>query len=400
MHLRFCRLGILVTVTGLLGIATGLAGLHGTGCSGGAGSGGISNVAPANVSACETTAPFSVSPIAITDISTTLEINRLGNLNPPGHTFPTDHMYFYIKDSDPTTQVVDNVPVYAPAAMVVTVIASSTQESSGKTDYSLTYFVCNSLKGTFGHVATLSDKLAAAFTAASGSCTTYDPGSGNYTNCSRAVNVSLAAGEQLGTAGGPTTPSLGLDVGLFDANKAPLIFANNARLDSSSSGFDSFHVACFIEYTTPDLKTALQQKIHRAAGEAPTCGSYNQDVVKTAQGKWYLAGTATPALSSEANHLTLGIDTYNSGLGSFSIGNASVGTGVYTFTPSHSGSRNRNFPEVSADGALYCYEGLSKAGVIFLVQMPSSTTLKIEKQSAEHCPESPEFTGAALIFER
>jgi hypothetical protein len=189
-------------------------------------------------------------------------------------------------------------------------------------------------------------------------------------------------------------------LGLFDARVKAHIFANNARLHSNSSGFDSFHVACFIDYFTADLKASAQDKIHRAPGESPTCGSYDQDVAATAQGKWYLAGTDSPATSSEASHLTLGIDTYNSGLGSFSIGNASVGTGVHTFTPSHSGTRNRNFPEVTADGNVYCYESLSTSGIIFLIQLPTATTLSIEKQTADSCPANPTFTAAKVSFER
>lgn len=359
-----------------------------------------SSEVPSNVPACATGDLFTTSPMDIAKISPTLGINRLGNLNPPDHTFPTDHMYFYIQDSDAAVSGVDNTPLLAPGNIVVASIASSTNETSGKTDYGITYYPCNQVQGVFGHVATLGTKLSAAFDAVAGGCTTYNPGSGNYTRCERAVNVTLVAGEEMGSVGGPTTGSLGLDVGLYDARMTPLKFANAARMTAKANGFDAFHVACFIDYAAADLKTALQAKIYRAPGEDPTCGSFAQDVTATAQGKWYLSGTATPAPSAEANHLTLAHDTYDLTRGVFSVGNATVGTGTYSFVPTHNGTVNRDFHEVTADGQVYCYDSLSQAGVIFLIQMPTATTLKIEKQTAADCSASPSLTAAATTFAR
>lgn len=359
-----------------------------------------SSEVPSNVPACTTGALFTVSPMDISKISTTLGINRLGNFNPPDHTFPTDHLYFYIQDSNADVSGVDNTALIAPGNIVVASVTSSSNETTGKTDYGITYYPCNRVQGTFAHVATLSDKLSSAFNAVSGGCTTYNPGSGNYTRCERAVNVTFAAGEEMGTVGGPTTASYALDVGLYDARMTPLVFANAARLTAKANGFDAFHVACFLDYVADDVKTALQEKIHRAPGEASTCGSYAQDVAATAQGKWYLAGTATPAPSAESNHLTLGKDTYDETLRVFSVGNATVGTGTYTFAPTHSGTTNRDFAEVTANGSVYCYDTLSTAGVIFLIQMPTTTTLKIEKQVVADCSGSPSFTSAATSFAR
>lgn len=359
-----------------------------------------SSEVPSNVPVCTTGALFTASPMDITKISPTSGINRLGNLNPPDHTFPTGHIYFYIQDSDDAVAGVDNTPLIAPGNIVIASIASSTNETSGKTDYSITYYPCNQVQGVFGHVATLSDKLSAAFNAVAGGCTTYNPGSGNYTRCERTVNVILTAGETMGSVGGPTTGSLALDLGIYDARITPLVFANAARLTSKANGFDAFHVACFLDYVADDVKTALQEKIHRALGEAPTCGSYAQDVAATAQGKWYVAGTATPAPSAESTHLTLGHDTYDLTRGVFSVGNATVGTGAYSFAPIHSGTTNRDFNEVTADGNTYCYDSLSTAGIVFLIQMPTTTTLKIEKQTAADCSGSPSLTSAATAFAR
>ncbi len=54
-------------------------------------------------------APFlTVSPMALSDIR---EIAPLGNLNPPGHVFPTDHIYFYPPNAPGGTQ---SVPLASP----------------------------------------------------------------------------------------------------------------------------------------------------------------------------------------------------------------------------------------------------------------------------------------------
>ena len=50
---------------------------------------------------------FEVSPVATSEFSYIL---ALGNMNPPAHTFPTDHIYFVHNDYTET------IPVVAPAA--------------------------------------------------------------------------------------------------------------------------------------------------------------------------------------------------------------------------------------------------------------------------------------------
>lgn len=368
------------------------------GCSGSSTSGDDSPP-PANVSTCSTGALFTTPPVTLSNLEGALGIVPLGNLNPPDHTFPTAHLYFYIKDSDSGVAGVDSVPLYAPGDLVITNIASSTQESTGKTDYSLTFYPCSQARGYFGHVATLAGDVSTAFSASTASCTTYNPGSGNYTRCEQSVNVTVAAGVQIGTAGGPTTASYALDFGLYDARVTALAFANAARIAASANTFDLFHIVCAIDYYTESVKADLESKLNRTAGALPLCGSYNQDVAATAQGKWFEASAASP-YTTESGNLALVHSNSQPELGEFSIGNSSIGVGTATFTPTHSGTTNRDFGEVTADENLYCYDTLSTAGVIFLIQLPTATSLKIEKQSVASCPAAPAFTDSALTFVR
>src|SRR5262245_2996759 len=59
-------------------------------------------------------AQFTVSPL---DLSKTPIITPLGNLNPPGHVLPTDHVYFYQVNFDlwPRPTATEMLPVVAPA---------------------------------------------------------------------------------------------------------------------------------------------------------------------------------------------------------------------------------------------------------------------------------------------
>ncbi|MCH7541184.1 hypothetical protein IH981_00175, partial [Patescibacteria group bacterium] len=66
---------------------------------------------------------FSVSPVKTEDFT---NLDPLGAVSPPAHTFPTDHMYFFIKNesiNDPES-VPNIVPVVAPGDMTITNIGS------------------------------------------------------------------------------------------------------------------------------------------------------------------------------------------------------------------------------------------------------------------------------------
>src|SRR5207249_2719878 len=96
-----------------------------------------------------------------------------------------------------------------------------------------------------------------------------------------------------------------------------------------------------------------------------------------------------------------------------SVGNSLPnGGGIwYIFTPvSGAGQVDREFSEVTADGNIYCYDtfydpigqaiGLGSAP-IFILQMPTSTTLKFEKLTALSCAAAAPwaFTANAVNFQ-
>ena len=83
-----------------------------------------------------------------------------------------------------------------------------------------------------------------------------------------------------------------------------------------------------------------------------------------------------------------------------------MGTGVYYFTPQTSRQNNRRFEAVTSDDQIYCYDSLaSKSGqsipnTIFLIQLTTPDTLKIERQSLAECGTGPWSFSSAIIFER
>ncbi len=66
---------------------------------------------------------FDHSPVALDDF---MGLVPLSNLGPPGHTFPTDHIYFHINRLDPNNWYAGTVtaPVFTPGDVWVTEVTS------------------------------------------------------------------------------------------------------------------------------------------------------------------------------------------------------------------------------------------------------------------------------------
>lgn len=317
-------------------------------------------------------------------------------------------MYFMIKDSDGNNIApVDEVSVYSPGDITITSITSVKNLTSGRTDYQVIFSPCKEIQGYFDHVSTLSSTLQTEFDKASGSCRTYNPGDGDHKSCTKKMNLVVGSGEVIGKAGGTQTNSVALDFGTRDSRITKLAYANPDRIYSDpEDGFDLLHVVCPLDYYNSDLKSKLEKKLTRVPEGDPLCGTVNQDKKGTAQGKWYVEGTVSPT-NDESKHMALVHDNKDPRKPVFSIGNQSLGSGTYYFTVMNSGLVNRDFSDISADGNTYCYESLTDrfdqayANTIFLVQMNSSTKLKIEKKSESSCSSGPWSLGSSAIsFDR
>ena len=278
------------------------------GCDGGTGPD-----IPDGLAACQGTAVLPVAPI---DPGLLREISPLGNLSPPAHTLPTDHLYW-------NTNVVGGVStvanVVAPGDIAITEVTQQTRTGGGPNDglnYGLRFYPCADVFMYFAHLLTLSSGLSAQV----GVLTECEPPSttGGITSveCRKTVDIRLTAGTAIGTAGGPNFP--GIDFGGADRRVPQLAFVNPARSYGNNTDFGQNRTICPIDYFVPVVAEALRAKLGREGLRrtiAPVCGTIMQDVPNTAQGRWYFDNT-----ERDDPHLALAHDNGDPRMGVISSG--------------------------------------------------------------------------------
>ena len=351
--------------------------------------------APASSSDCSGKAYFTVSPIATSD---TTGIVPLGSLNPTGHTFPTNHIYFYIRLSGGTPV---QTPLYAPGNITITSISADQHVTGGFTDYQLYFKPCSQITGMFDHVSSLTQAVLDQFNAGTTtSDSTYSTGGETYHKTTRTVSIPLSAGGQIGTAGGTHPGQLALDFQVQDT-RSYISFANNGRWNFEHN------IVCPLDYYSGGIAGTLTSLLGDYSGSprrtaAPLCGQYDQDAAGTMQGTWFAAGVSSTY--PEDPNLSLVHDNVQPNYGAISVGTtlangSGVATGVYYFTPTSSGLVNRDFGGVT-DNQIYCYDTSDGKGqqvnTSFIIQLSSSTTLQIQKIATSPCGAGPwSFTSAS-----
>lgn len=346
---------------------------------------------------------LSVSPMAANEY---IALSPLGNLNPTGHVFPSDHAGIY---GNRENGVAVYVPVKAPADMTITMVTSSERiggVGAAFTDYRLTFSPCSDVQFYFGHMTDLSDTILAAIgTFSDDDCSDYTTGGTTYRTCSKSfTDLNVFAGDVLGHFGG-IEGNYGMDFGAYDARIDPLAYANPDRIEAASNHFDQLHSVCVFDYFDDANKAVMETKFGNINGAprtiAPVCGEVEQDEPGTAQGKWY--NDAVPN-GPEDPHLALVHDNVDPTIPVFSNGTTFIGISstVQQFTPLSTGRVNRDFGDVTADGAAYCYESVGGASdTIIILQLTDASTLKIEAQNGASCGAGPwNFTSSAFIFKR
>jgi hypothetical protein len=334
---------------------------------------------------------FTVLPISETDFKGFVP---LGNLNPSGHTFPTDHHYFYLTDCCTT-----KYPVYSPGHVWITQVSLSEHVTDGYSDYSITLNPCQEVYGILGHVSELSASLLDQIGAFPDSgCSTYSTGGKTYRMCSKDVMIEVAAGIEIGKAGG-NPGQYALDFGVYDT-RVSQSFVNPGRFSQARY----LYGVSAIDYFSSGLQTILENRagnsdgtIHRTI--APIGGTIVNDVAGTIQGLWFKPGQPT---YPEDPHLALVFDNVDPTKPCFSVGTSQVGlgSGVYSFTPTSSGTINRQFNQVTADGTLSIYQDFpSSPGTVILVQLINDSQLRVEKQTTSDGPPWA-FTVNAVDYER
>lgn len=342
---------------------------------------------------------FSYSPVNLSNLS---NIAPLGSPNPPGHTFPSDHLGFYIERS--WLIGMHEVEIVSPGDIWITRIAGTEylSEDPQRTDHSIDFQPCEELHGWFGHLLTLSDKLEQEYTEPYDWCTEYSTGGNDYNLCVKTVDVSVSAGEVIGTAGS-TEQDYAIDVGAYDMRTDALGYANPDRMSN-----ESLHRVCAIDYYYNDTRELLEAELGAfgiTRSFEPICGEVEQDEPGTAQGIWFVEDTV--GTTTEDAHLSLIHDNIDPTSAVFSVGTSmeNLSYGLYYFKPADSGLVNRDFSDVTP-GEIYCYNTSDRWFVInnsfiILLELTDSTTLRIESQDSSSCGSGPwAFTSAYTVFER
>ena len=342
---------------------------------------------PQGLAACGS-APFLTVPLV--PVGNIFTVSPLGNLNPPPHTFPTDHLYLYMNPP---------AAISAPGAALLTNVVVQHRTGGGQQafdDYELVFFPCADVQLELAHVANLSVQLRTKVGALDGSCNpSYQTGGFTYQQCNKSVTVSLSAGEAIGTS------AASLDVFARDRRQT-LTYVSPSRLPDPDAAFGDNHVACPIDYFVASVADPMRAKLGPPGSvrtTPPVCGEVMQDVPNTAAGKWFHPGNPN---NPEDPHLALAHDNVNPATGAFSVGTSipSFPSGVYTFAPASTGRVNLDFPFVQVVGEIECYQVTANRRV--LIQLVSATRLRIEGFGTGACGDPASWTmdAGAVTFDR
>lgn len=320
----------------------------------------------ANIPPCENKR-FVTPPVDLTRI---YEISPLGAIGPPGHTFPTEHLFFHIHATGASTET---IPLLTPADVHLTLISFSSGLTNDPVDYTLWFALCRDVIGYFNHVKAVSPELDAIVSR--NECKF--SGESKQTRCTIETLTQMKNGALMGYVGGYQG---NFDFGAFDLSKT-LLFANPSRY-----GTRSLHIQCALDYYGETFKNRMALLIARPDKH---CGVVAQDIPGTLKGNWFFGASRADLGSDWDKHLGFLQDNGDPGLSVVSVGGTFTKSGKWEFRPLSSGFVNRSFGEVKPDGYVYCYEAAKQSGRI-LVEMTSPAELKIEHQQ-KACSESMVF---------
>ena len=329
---------------------------------------------------------FSVSPFDTIYIT---GLVPLGNLNPPGHVFPTDHMYFYCFTSLPSLNIKSPGNVHV---LRVGKVHYNAGLANDHFDYTIMLGSDNSFMYWY-HVSELSPRLlTAANNFNTAKCdSVYAIAGSTGQQCYVTLSLAATPDEVLGVA--KTSNGLaGMDMGVT----------------ISGSGGNP------LEFFDTNSRNQLEAKLGRFDGRArrtalPICGEINQDISGTAQGNWVKQGYQK---WQEENHIALVKDNVDPNNLVISAGNSMPGlnSGVFSFDTQKAGLINRGFADVKPDGNIYCYTlgfpnfpspgSVALPNVSVIVRMENGTTLSAEKRNCD-CSCTPYiFTANKVTYTR
>ncbi|MBI4014467.1 MAG: hypothetical protein HY365_00760 [Candidatus Aenigmarchaeota archaeon] len=303
---------------------------------------------------------FTVSPV---DMSNVYEITPMGNLGPPGHTLPTDHMYIHVSGGRSTTST---VPLRAPGEIyIISVTSDSDDIAPERTEYSMIFALCRDVFGYFDHVKGVSPQIAAWLEGAE--CERFTEG--QHDSCTKRIYQKVAAGAVIGEVGHLQG---NFDFGAYDYRNR-LDFTNPPRYGEDSGGLwrpRTPYITCPLDLYEGETKADMYGKVAGTNG----CGKTMYDVKGTLQGNWFY-GDGRADTGEYSSHLSFVYENKDPSQAVISIGGTVAGPGKLAFSPQASGVINRRFDQMLPDGKVYCYTDGSRKVV---VKMENNEQISVE----------------------
>lgn len=359
----------------------------------------------------------------------------LGNVSPPGHTFPVDHIYFLLNTDE-------QVPLYAPANGWITHIMVNSAKKTAESDYVfdsivVTYTICDGLVLDFAGYTDLiqpvKDELAKHENACKSGIMKSGHNNAGEQQCDyQDLSIPVTSNELIGY----THRELRSDGGGY--NIPFEIWAANYNQPSRSDVDWSYyednryaHAVCTFDLYSGTLKSQFDAKFGMwvdgskdSSGKVvsgigaftprtvePLCGEIVQNVAGALQGAWFSTKPDLNDKSGNIGNAGYGITFIHNNVDP-TVGEVVIGgefdnkmVGVIAFTPTHSGTVNREPSEVKADGQVYCYSpdantvnGGSSVSDKILIRMLDEHQIEAERQSGS-CAEG-ESIKAVFKFMR
>lgn len=291
---------------------------------------------------------FTHAPV---DTSKIAQATPLGNLNPPGHTFPTDHIYFYLNDPN-------LVEVRAHGNGTV----RSIYHNEWSDDYRVEFKHTETFFSYLDHIRNLPTDIV--------------------------QDATVQAGDLIGY-GDRSVSAVDLGVVDYDSTRS---FIVSARYHDFS-----LHCADPYRYFSDEIREALLQKNPRTI--EPRGGKIDFDIDGALSGNWFQEGTPVNGATSidyAANHLAFVYDMFDPSQIRISAG------GTLDLAPFNY-RVNGNTPDpatvTTASGKIK-YELAAFPTSVLLVEMQDARTIKVEVFSDKTINEVSDFTTDAKTYVR
>ena len=308
-------------------------------------------------------------------------VEPLGNLNPPGHTFPSDHGGFVLKDPD---RYPPPYTVRAPAAGIIVEIQWRVHDwppesgFRGKyNDYKVVIAHTSTFMSAIDHISELDENILRR--------------AGNLTVGFNRVEIPVEEGEILGKAGGRPGVVAGIDWCVYDKN----VTRNFIHLEKYGR---SVHAAHFLPYCDEELRAKLMAKLKRTA--EPRWGKFDYDQPGKLVGNWFCVNVSESEEVDWYRHLSFVYDMYDPDSIRIAVGGTlPMEVGVYAVY-----GNSPDPAEVTVESGKVVYWLMNAPDwdrlprYTMIVELLDNETLRVEV--FEGWIENPEFTNQTYIYTR